>query len=637
MKERNSQVLKSAGYQALTTGCLRLTVIILLTAYHLPLTTSGLYGAFEDLSTGVRAAAMGGAFSAISDDANGIFYNPAGLYLAKNNEFTASYGRIHLGLDDGSNISDSIVAYINPLGKFGTAGIGMHSLSLSGLYSEKEILFSYGMRVIPKLGVGLTMKSLSHGYGSDVYTENAIDNTGSSSGVADPVFTEGKETSKLSTDLGIFYRPDRKYNIGFVIQNLNSPDLTLDPKTAKTVDKVEKTTRAGIAYMPRSSILSLEIFSKAGNTNYSAGFETYFNKKTFALRGGLTLGTNDLRRLNIGLGLNYKNYKTDYAFLFPLASIDDSSGIHRIAFSVLFGPAPKLEQLTEEFVPEEEEFKWEIAEVISEEDIRSAQLLMKNVQDFYRKGMYLSAVENINKALEFNPKHPQAQLLKKKIEPISLIIRDKTWDEKIAKITRKGITAYLENNADLSVNAIRYVTELKPDDTVLQQVFEVISKEFPEIAAKEQSIPGLTLVSKKLQQALENIYEGQYVQAVSACNTILELEEDNVLALSRLGAAYWAIGDFKNAKLAWKKVLIYDPDNIQVREFLSEEAPVPKVEKLEGKNFVRKYIVLKGDTPQKISEKFYGNKTGWGKIYEANKDRLKNRWSLTVGQELIIP
>lgn len=596
-----------------------------------------LYGAFEDLSTGVRAAAMGGAFSAISDDANGIFYNPAGLYLAKNNEFTATYGRIHMGLDDGSNISDSIIVYINPFGKYGTAGIGMHSLSLSGLYSEKEILFSYGMRVIPKLGVGLTMKSLSHEYGSDIYTEDALDDTGNSSGIADPVFAEGKEVSKLSTDLGIFYRPDIKYNIGFVMQNLNSPDITLDPKTALTVDKVERTTRVGFAYMPRNSILSLEIFSKAGNTNYSAGFETYFNKKTFALRGGLTFGTNDLRRLNIGMGLKYRNYKTDYAFLFPLVGIDDSSGIHRIAFSVLFGPSPKLEQLTEDFPPEEEEFKWEITEVISEDDIHAAQLLMKNVQDAYRKGMYLSAVENIKQALEFNPKHPLAQLLKKKLEPIASIIREKTGDGKVVKITRKGITAYLENNAVLSVNAIRYVTELTPDDTVLQRVFEVISKEFPEIAAKEQSIPGLTLVSKKLQESLENIYEGQYVQAISACNTILELEEDNVLALSRLGSAYWAIGDFINARLMWKKVLIYDPENTQVREFLSEEVSAPKVEKLEGKKLVRKYIVLKGDAPQKLSEKFYGNKTSWGKIYEANKAKLKNRWSLTIGQELIIP
>ena len=44
---------------------------------------------------------------------------------------------------------------------------------------------------------------------------------------------------------------------------------------------------------------------------------------------------------------------------------------------------------------------------------------------------------------------------------------------------------------------IRYANELTPGDEVLQQIFEVISKKFQAIAAKEESIPGLTIVDKK--------------------------------------------------------------------------------------------------------------------------------------------
>jgi len=107
--------------------------------------------------------------------------------------------------------------------------------------------------------------------------------------------------------------------------------------------------------------------------------------------------------------------------------------------------------------------------------------------------------------------------------------------------------------------------------------------------------------------------------------------------LMRLGSAYWAMGDFDKAKSVWREALRYDPRNVQIREFLRAETSEPKVEQLQGKPLIRKYNVQKGDTPQKISERFYGNKTSWSKIYEANKDRLPNRWSIPYGQELIIP
>ncbi len=616
---------------------------VLLLTHDFGLRTSDcLYAAFDEFSPGVRPAALGGAFTAISDDANAVFYNPAGLYRVEKNEFLASYGRLYFGLDDDSNIGTSLISYINPFGKYGTAGLGIYSLSLSDLYSEKMLSFSYGFRVVPKLGVGLTMKSLSHKYGSDDYTENAIDDSGNSLGEADPVFKDATSKSKLSSDFGIFYRPDSKYNLGFVMQNINSPDIGLNE-----TDKVEKTYRTGFAYTPKAANMSIEILSKSGDTDITSGFEKYFSQKTFALRGSLTFGSNDLRRLTLGLGINQKNYKLDYVFVYPLVGINDTYGTHKVSVSVLFGPVPAIPKFEPEFPdePSAEAMEGKLpsdaqtppVKTITEEDRRAAELLIKNVQDAYRKGMYSKATENINRALELNSEHKGAQALKKKLGPVASIIPEKTEATRIAKITRKGVTAYLENNPVLALNAIRYATELAPDDISLQQVFELMSKEYPDVAAQEKSIPGMTLVQRKLQQSLENIYDGKYVQAIAECNTVLELEEDNVLALLRLGSAYWAIGDFEKARSVWQEALKYDPDNMQIKEFLKGEITVPKVEKLGEKTLVRKYTVIRGDTPQKISEKFYGNRTGWGKIYDANRDKLPNRWTLTVGQELIIP
>jgi len=51
----------------------------------------------------------------------------------------------------------------------------------------------------------------------------------------------------------------------------------------------------------------------------------------------------------------------------------------------------------------------------------------------------------------------------------------------------------------------------------------------------------------------------------------------------------------------------------------------------------RRYTVQSGDTLSKISKQFYGNANQYMKIFEANKDILKDPNKINVGQELTIP
>lgn len=48
------------------------------------------------------------------------------------------------------------------------------------------------------------------------------------------------------------------------------------------------------------------------------------------------------------------------------------------------------------------------------------------------------------------------------------------------------------------------------------------------------------------------------------------------------------------------------------------------------------YTVGQGDTLAGIAEKFYGDRTAWRRIYQANRDKLPNPNALNVGQELSI-
>ena len=50
-----------------------------------------------------------------------------------------------------------------------------------------------------------------------------------------------------------------------------------------------------------------------------------------------------------------------------------------------------------------------------------------------------------------------------------------------------------------------------------------------------------------------------------------------------------------------------------------------------------KYKVAKGDTLQKISQKFYGTTKKWNKIYEANRDVLSGPNKIYPGQVINVP
>jgi hypothetical protein len=51
----------------------------------------------------------------------------------------------------------------------------------------------------------------------------------------------------------------------------------------------------------------------------------------------------------------------------------------------------------------------------------------------------------------------------------------------------------------------------------------------------------------------------------------------------------------------------------------------------------RTYQVRAGDTLSRISASVYGNTAQWQKIYEANRDQMKNETDLKIGQSLVIP
>lgn len=51
----------------------------------------------------------------------------------------------------------------------------------------------------------------------------------------------------------------------------------------------------------------------------------------------------------------------------------------------------------------------------------------------------------------------------------------------------------------------------------------------------------------------------------------------------------------------------------------------------------RDYTIKSGDSLSKIAKHFYGSAGEWQKIYQANKDRIKDPNLIHPGQKIIIP
>lgn len=52
---------------------------------------------------------------------------------------------------------------------------------------------------------------------------------------------------------------------------------------------------------------------------------------------------------------------------------------------------------------------------------------------------------------------------------------------------------------------------------------------------------------------------------------------------------------------------------------------------------VRDYTIRSGDSLSKIAKEFYGNTGDWKKIYQANKDTIKDPNMIYPGQKIKIP
>ena len=72
-------------------------------------------------------------------------------------------------------------------------------------------------------------------------------------------------------------------------------------------------------------------------------------------------------------------------------------------------------------------------------------------------------------------------------------------------------------------------------------------------------------------------------------------------------------------------------------EFMSDDRPISRKSGRIASTATKVYVVVAGDSLSKIAKREYGNAKEWNRIFEANRDILKDPDKIYPGQKLKIP
>lgn len=255
---------------------------------------------FLDIGIGARGLGMGGAYTALADDANALYWNPAGLSKLEKREFTAS----HAEMFESTRLD--FLAYAHPTSQ-GTFAAGLTYLSQGKIdgrdslgrqtagYDASDTALSLGYaRKLEMVDLGATFKYLRSHIGST-------------------------EAQGVAVDIGAKRAFDR-VNVGAALRNLG-PGLKFQDQR----NDLPLRLAVSAAYkFAGDHAAAAELVNGPRGAGTGASFGGEFQAvKNLYLRAGYTTqtaitggsGFDAARGLTMGLGFRNEKWNIDYAVL----------------------------------------------------------------------------------------------------------------------------------------------------------------------------------------------------------------------------------------------------------------------------------------------------------------------------------
>ncbi|MDD3050532.1 MAG: hypothetical protein PHR06_05235 [Candidatus Cloacimonetes bacterium] len=241
---------------------------------------------FEDYDYSARSRAIGGAYTSTADDANAVFFNPAGLSNA-GNSVNIGYSRLY---SEDFNKLMTLAFSMKLPNNWGSLGLSMQSFGVEyqdvELMSEKQFGLSHSFSVL-----------------KDVHSEI---NFGYTFRMMNLSFYELGDENTLGIDVGAQFLFHQRTKLGFSFINLNNPALGKDKQ-----HELPQKLAFGISYIPYDKVITAFDIKKEmnGPTELHAGIEINLYEILY-LRTGLR---NEPVSFSAGFGVDYMNVKLDYS------------------------------------------------------------------------------------------------------------------------------------------------------------------------------------------------------------------------------------------------------------------------------------------------------------------------------------
>ena len=272
------------------------------------------YTGFMAMEEGARATAIGGAFTAVADDATAVFWNPAGLAIMDGFKLTGMGTRLF----SVEGLSENVVSLsYSGWAKTGI-GAGWARTGVEDVYNENTFVLGVGRQL---LADGLAAGGALRVYrlaapGYEYYN--------------DPNFNDGDQDYAL--DLGFLYKR-RTWSLACVLRNLGQPEMKLI-STTEDPDPITSEIRVGGTYTFRDVMLisgELRLPNEVPSyytrrVRYALGTEIWF-VGVFALRAGINDG-----KATAGLGLRISWLTIDASLL----SVRRPGSKYRLSLSLDF-------------------------------------------------------------------------------------------------------------------------------------------------------------------------------------------------------------------------------------------------------------------------------------------------------------
>jgi len=275
-----------------------------------------------------RAIGMGNAYTALSDDASAVFYNPAGLIQVKSKEISTTYMSYFEGIQTGS------LVFVFPKNNKRTLAFFAQYLTASETRELQDengnYLASAGTFGMSDLIVGISdsrliRKNLFLGFNIK-YVRESLDESAASA---------------VAFDISILHQTAHKnLKIGVALKNIGR-QLTYF-SGSKYKEGLPTTFDIGFRFHPHRKLFFVLDLLKPLDSDFAGNIGVEYRiHKMFALRTGYKSNAADWRvggnydvfsGMSFGVGFNWKKYNIDYA----VVSYGDLGLVNQISLKYKF-------------------------------------------------------------------------------------------------------------------------------------------------------------------------------------------------------------------------------------------------------------------------------------------------------------